>query len=331
MTYDPNIAAAKRMARRLSREGGTPHQTVLQAIARASGRADWTAFIADPIPPVEPQGDRPEPMDAGRNGSPAETSMPAPDPTRNRSYAGFLFRPFIPTLLGILISASVLLLPMREETAWVFALGGRIAMLLMIVAMTSSIACGFTALRTRSKSAPGHIRTASITTMVLAIQIAVTVSAGWAMMFSPRWRVSTPSDVSMQVEEDRLNSRHLRFVGWDRDTPIATISDRVGSDPEMVIVPVDDRLRPARRDAPLYIGERAGGAAMSKMLTLHPVFRIRGRLSCRNHVFVPDRFEVADSYVGPMAASHRYDPRWSTRGFTMKPADVSNFCTERSV
>lgn len=52
MSYDRNIAEARRLARARARTSGLSHQQTLDDIARRSGRADWKAFIADPCPPV---------------------------------------------------------------------------------------------------------------------------------------------------------------------------------------------------------------------------------------------------------------------------------------
>lgn len=60
MSYNPDIAAARRAAKQFSREQGIPHQTMLDILARRAGRADWDAFLANPcsIPPAE--GEHPE-------------------------------------------------------------------------------------------------------------------------------------------------------------------------------------------------------------------------------------------------------------------------------
>lgn len=47
-TYDPRIAEARRLARRIAREQGTPYQSELDAVARSAGAASWTAFMQAP-------------------------------------------------------------------------------------------------------------------------------------------------------------------------------------------------------------------------------------------------------------------------------------------
>jgi hypothetical protein len=56
MSYNPDIAAARRAAKQHSRERGIPHQTMLDILARRAGRADWDAFLADPCP-IPPERD----------------------------------------------------------------------------------------------------------------------------------------------------------------------------------------------------------------------------------------------------------------------------------
>jgi hypothetical protein len=48
MKNDPNILAARRLARRMSHEQGTSHQSCLDEVARIAGRSDWAAFLKDP-------------------------------------------------------------------------------------------------------------------------------------------------------------------------------------------------------------------------------------------------------------------------------------------
>lgn len=49
-THEKLITAAKRAAKKLARETGTPHQKALDAIAVQAGRPTWSAFLDDPVP-----------------------------------------------------------------------------------------------------------------------------------------------------------------------------------------------------------------------------------------------------------------------------------------
>lgn len=49
-TDDKLVAAAKRAARRLSRETGQSHQLCLDLVARRVGKSTWTGFLHDPVP-----------------------------------------------------------------------------------------------------------------------------------------------------------------------------------------------------------------------------------------------------------------------------------------
>lgn len=49
MSYNPNIAAARRIARAHAREVGIPHQQALEALARIAGSGDWATYLADPL------------------------------------------------------------------------------------------------------------------------------------------------------------------------------------------------------------------------------------------------------------------------------------------
>jgi hypothetical protein len=49
MSYNPVIASARRAAKQISRETGTPYQSSLDAVARQAGRDDWDAYLASPV------------------------------------------------------------------------------------------------------------------------------------------------------------------------------------------------------------------------------------------------------------------------------------------
>lgn len=47
-TYDPRIAQARRAARAIARDRGTPYQAALDEVARTAGAADWSMFAREP-------------------------------------------------------------------------------------------------------------------------------------------------------------------------------------------------------------------------------------------------------------------------------------------
>lgn len=53
-TYDPRIAEARRLARRMAREQGTPYQSELDAVARSAGATSWTEFMQAPAAITQP-------------------------------------------------------------------------------------------------------------------------------------------------------------------------------------------------------------------------------------------------------------------------------------
>ena len=50
MSYNPIIAAARRAAKHLARETGTPYHASLDTVAQQAGRADWTEYLSSPTP-----------------------------------------------------------------------------------------------------------------------------------------------------------------------------------------------------------------------------------------------------------------------------------------
>lgn len=46
--YDPRIAEARRIARQMSRDRGTPYQAELEEVARSAGATSWPAFVETP-------------------------------------------------------------------------------------------------------------------------------------------------------------------------------------------------------------------------------------------------------------------------------------------
>lgn len=48
MSYNPDIAAARREAKRHARETGVSYQASLEAVARLAGASSWPAFVSDP-------------------------------------------------------------------------------------------------------------------------------------------------------------------------------------------------------------------------------------------------------------------------------------------
>lgn len=50
MSYNPDISAARREAKRHARETGASYQAALETIARRAGSECWSAFLADPRP-----------------------------------------------------------------------------------------------------------------------------------------------------------------------------------------------------------------------------------------------------------------------------------------
>jgi len=55
MSYDPTIAAARRAAKQLARDTGSPYQASLDVVARRAGRSDWDAYLASPV--AVPEGE----------------------------------------------------------------------------------------------------------------------------------------------------------------------------------------------------------------------------------------------------------------------------------
>jgi len=46
--YDPRIAEARRLARRIARERGTSYQSELDAVAKSAGASSWSGFVEAP-------------------------------------------------------------------------------------------------------------------------------------------------------------------------------------------------------------------------------------------------------------------------------------------
>lgn len=118
MSYNPHIAAARREAKRLAREDGVSHQASLDRIARLSGRADWQAFVADPVPIVTEEtpeavalpGSAPAPMETGvaEEGSRMDDLSTHPS-GRRRS------RPWV---LATIVAAFLCLMAWMQWNSW---------------------------------------------------------------------------------------------------------------------------------------------------------------------------------------------------------------------
>jgi hypothetical protein len=320
MTYSTHIAAAKRLARKASRENGSSYQTELENIARSSGRSDWTDFVASPTEPSEHLRTE-DPGAIGREG-PSETCADSVN-----AACAMVSRPMLVTLAGLAFVALVLFLPLREENLTMMVIGSQIAIALLLAGLIATASCGATVLYGRRDEPRRWMdRSMAVIIAVASFQTGATAMSSWAMIRSPEWRISVPGAEAAKVEDDRMESDHIRFVGWDRDIPVATTFHDNGNT-MMTVVLIDDRIRPARRDRPLHIGDRMGGRKMQEAMVSHPVFRIRGRVDCVHSTFKPQSFELADSYRAATMVHHAYDRATSSRGFEMRREDAARICS----
>jgi len=325
MTSQRLISDARRRAKSLARVSGRSHQIHLDEIAVQAGRADWAAFIADPLPITES-------IEADSTEEPHPIERKTPDKTGEIGDR-MLSMWALPAALSGLVLIGILMLSRTRIPLMVDDVNTAAFVLTMMIMMSMGVICIPAILMVAAgvmvtfpsgdnPKLSRHVVVHMWKRIGVRMAIAVVVPAAFFTLF-PAIMYSVPLEDISTHEDDAQVARRIRIKGIDESWTLASSGRLLRKGREAAFVAVDQRISPPQLRA--RISDDKFGREIAETFRDHAILRFRGMVNCDTGRFHIRQVETADRVAGPAIASKAFTPKGG-KGYVLEPDSKATVC-----